>query len=80
MYAQDIGCLPSKTEIIKLKDETENNWACHSNNKRICQGLAEHRDVTTGGLHLEPCVNADWVSWKEEDLKPIIKENPLRRR
>ena len=70
---QNYGCLRSSKEILDLKDETGHNWACHSNNQRICRGLQEHRDTSTGGLYLQPGENSDFISWAEEDRKPIIK-------
>lgn len=36
---QNYGCLPSGYDIIRMKEETGNNWACHSNCNRVCQGL-----------------------------------------
>lgn len=72
-YAQDMGCLPSPKDILEIKDTTGNNWACHSNNKRVCAGLSKQRDTTKGKLHLQPCANTNWISWEEEDLKPILK-------
>jgi hypothetical protein len=73
--AQYYGCLPSQFDIIKMKRETGNNWACHSNNKRVCQGLIDTNierqlglDMSSGKRIVEPTVNAPWVSWKEEDL------------
>lgn len=74
-YAQNMGCLPAPVDVLKIKDETGHNWACHSNNKRICAGLSEHRDTSTGGLYLQPCSNHDWISWDEKDLQPIILMN-----
>lgn len=71
-YAQNMGCLPDRKDIIKLKDQTVHNWACHSNPKRKCQGLAEHRDINTGGLYLQPGSNYPQKSWHPDDLKPII--------
>ena len=70
---QNYGCLRTSADILELKDETDNNWACHSNNKRVCQGLAKHRDVSKGKLHLQPGENSDWISWDEKDLKPILR-------
>lgn len=70
---QNYGCLRSKQEILKLKDDTGHNWACHSNNKRVCQGLADERDVSQGKLYLSPGENSDFISWSEEDQKPILK-------
>jgi hypothetical protein len=70
---QNYGCLRSKKEILQLKDETGHNWACHTNNKRVCDGLKKERDVSSGNRYLQPCENMEWISWDEEDLKPIIK-------
>lgn len=37
--AQNYGCLPEPRDILKMKKETNQNWACHSNEKRMCQGF-----------------------------------------
>lgn len=74
MMVQNYGCLRSKQDILKLKDETGHNWACHSNNKKVCGGLKTERDTTKGKLYLQPAENSDWISWDEEDLKPILKD------
>jgi len=55
--AQNYGCLPSSKDILDLKDNEGHNWACHSNPKRVCQGLAEHRDTTKGKLYQLPGTN-----------------------
>ncbi len=39
---QNYGCLPTPYEIIQMKRKSGHNWACHSNEKRICQGFVEH--------------------------------------
>lgn len=73
-YVQNMGCLSSKEAILNIKDETGNNWACHSNNNRVCAGLSKHRDTSKGLLHLQPCENTDFISWNKKDLKPILKK------
>lgn len=75
-YAQNTGCLPSKKDILQLKDDKNENWACHSYNKRICVGLSQHRNTNTGPLHLQPCSNSDFISWDEKDMQPILLPNP----
>jgi hypothetical protein len=50
--AQAIGCLPSPYDIIEIKRTTNENWACHSNCKRICQGLVQANDERKLGLDL----------------------------
>jgi hypothetical protein len=70
---QNYGCLPSHKDILRIKDDTGNNWACHSNNNKICGGLTGERDTSLGKLHIQPGENAPMLSWKEEDLKPILK-------
>ena len=71
---QNYGCLRSKQEILELKDITGHNWACHCNNKRVCKGLSIERDTSKGKLYLQPGENIDFISWNEEDQKPILKE------
>ena len=46
--AQNYGCLPTAFDIINAKDKYNENWLCHSNEKLICAGLAQERDVTSG--------------------------------
>lgn len=79
-YAQNTGCLPNRIEILKLKDETNNNWACHSNNKRICGGLSEERNTINGALYLSPGENADSNINLDISVryKPILLPNPTK--
>jgi hypothetical protein len=76
--AQNLGCLPSAQDILKLKDETGHNWACHSNNKRVCSGLKKKRDTSSGKRYLAPGVNTDFISWQEKDLQPILVDQKIR--
>lgn len=43
-YVQGLGCLPSPWDIIQMKRKSGHNWACHSNEKTICNGFVEHID------------------------------------
>jgi hypothetical protein len=79
-YVQNMGCLPSSYDIINLKKETGHNWACHSNNEKICSGLKETNkeknlglNMKSGGLYLQPGSNCSQKSWAPKDLLPIIK-------
>lgn len=51
--AQNSGCLPGPWEIIQMKIETGNNWACHSNCNRICQGMVQNAEVFPNGSQLD---------------------------
>lgn len=35
------GCLPEPHLIMKIKRETNKNWTCHHNDKKICPGFIE---------------------------------------
>ncbi len=79
-YAQNMGCLASKFDIINIKKETGHNWACHDNNERVCQGLVKANkdnnlgfDMSQGKLYLLPGNNCNQKGWKPEDLEPILK-------
>ena len=53
--AQNYACLPSQGDILAMKRETGNNWACHSEDSKVCTGLCLHAkenglDVSSGTL------------------------------
>jgi hypothetical protein len=61
--AQNLGCLPSGGDILQLKRETGNNWACHDEDSKVCTGLCLHAkennfDMSKGILIHEPGVHA----------------------
>lgn len=37
--AQNWGCLPTPMQIIEMKEKSGHNWACHSNENKICSGF-----------------------------------------
>ena len=39
---QNLACLPTAHEIIKLKEKSTHNWACHYNDNQMCGGFATH--------------------------------------
>jgi hypothetical protein len=53
--AQNYGCLPTPGEVVELKRTTGANWACHSDETKVCAGLChaaepEQLDLSQGGL------------------------------
>jgi GNAT superfamily N-acetyltransferase len=53
--AQGYGCLPSGYDIIQMKQRSGQNWACHSNENKVCAGLCHQAkdrdlDLSQGGL------------------------------
>lgn len=38
---QNYGCLPTAADCVQYKRETGHNWACHSDESKICKGLAD---------------------------------------
>lgn len=53
--ASNLGCLPSVSEIMEIKRNTNENWSCHKDPNKICKGYVlfckEHNiDYKTGGL------------------------------
>lgn len=47
-YVQELGCLPTPTEIISLKVATGHNWECHSRPEHPCQGLQQEIRLAKG--------------------------------
>jgi hypothetical protein len=61
--AQTYGCLPSGGDILQMKRDTGNNWACHDNDSKVCTGLCLHAkennlDMTKGHLIHELGIHA----------------------
>lgn len=44
--AQNLGCLPSKFDMIEKLDREQVALSCHENDKVPCRGLAEVRNVS----------------------------------
>ncbi len=39
---QNYACLPDSFDIIKMKEKSGHNWACHSDESIVCSGLATY--------------------------------------
>lgn len=53
--AQNLGCLPTPFDIVQMKRESGQNWACHDDETKVCAGLChrakdEGLDLSQGGL------------------------------
>lgn len=72
--AQNYGCLPTRYDIIEMKEKSGHNWACHSDETVLCGGFARHLveerldlDVKVGGL----ISYEDWA--QEGEMTAIVK-------
>lgn len=72
--AQNYGCLPCEYDIIKMKEETGHNWACHYDETVMCGGFITEvkrrrpdLDLTKGGL-------ISYDTWYKEGQDVAIKE------
>lgn len=54
--AQNYGCLPTKFDILDAKDQRGEDWMCHSDETKICGGLAAERKVGDG----KPILYSKW--------------------
>jgi GNAT superfamily N-acetyltransferase len=53
--AQNFGCLPTAHDIVVMKRQTGQNWACHDDESKACAGLCHGAkdagvDLSEGGL------------------------------
>lgn len=70
--AQNYGCLPTAGEIVAMKRETGQNWACHDDESRVCSGLChvakdESLDLAQGGL-------IKYSTWYHQGQEASVKE------
>lgn len=70
--AQNYGCLPTAGDIVALKRETGANWACHSDETKVCAGLchaakAEKLDLASGGL-------ISYQAWYHEGPEAVVRK------
>jgi len=40
--AQNLGCLPSAYDILKILSDSGKHWACHGHSDLTCGGLIQH--------------------------------------
>lgn len=77
-YVQGLGCLPSPFDITQMKRKSGHNWACHSNEVKICSGFVDFIkeypsgkysdiDTSTGGL-------ISYETWYHEGEEAALKE------
>lgn len=76
---QNLGCLPSVADIVRMKRESGHSWACHDDETRACRGLAEFcaenaldLDVAAGGL-------ISYQTWYHRGEAAALEEAPARR-
>lgn len=65
--AQNLGCLPTRFDILGYKDGYDLNWHCHSNEKKVCAGFKEERNTETG----KSLLYSVWYDW--EKFQSLLK-------
>lgn len=51
LHAQNLGCLPTPQEIMRIYQDNGKNWSCHADETRLCGGFA--RTCVTYGITLD---------------------------
>lgn len=70
--AQNYGCLPTAGDIVAMKRETGQNWACHSDESRVCSGLCHSAKET--GLDLGSGGLVRYSSWYHAGQEAAVDE------
>jgi len=71
---QNLGCLPSAGDVLQLKRTTGDNWACHTDDSKVCTGLCLHAkeydlDMSKGQLIHEPGVHSSARPQTNQDIQ-----------
>lgn len=74
---QNLGCLPTPQEILRIKRDTGKNWACHDNESRPCAGYVRAArklgiDYRSGGV----MTYSEW--WTQADEPTSAPEGAVR--
>lgn len=70
--AQNYGCLPTPCEIIQLKRTSGQNWACHSDETKVCAGLCHA--AKPEGLNLAEGALLSYSSWYHKGPQAAVAQ------
>lgn len=70
--AQNYGCLPTAGDILAMKRETGQNWACHSDESRVCSGLCH--SAKDAGVSLRSGGLVRYSSWYHAGAAAAVEE------
>lgn len=67
--AQNWACLPSPADIIRMKEQSNHNWACHDDESKMCGGYVRFVMKNRHNLNVKEgnlISYTDWVYEGEE--------------
>ncbi|GAB6989604.1 hypothetical protein [Paenibacillus pini] len=75
---QNYGCLPTPWDIIQMKRKSGHNWACHSNEKKICSGFVKFAKEDTSNKYsdINTCTGGliSYTTWDNEGEEEAIRK------
>lgn len=64
--AQNYGCLPTRYDIIEMKEKSGHNWACHYDETVLCGGFARHLMENRPDLNVKEGGLISYDDWANE--------------
>lgn len=63
---QNYGCLPDRVDIIRMKEGSNQNWACHADETVMCGGYANYVKKYRPDLNLKEGNLISYDVWYKE--------------
>lgn len=71
---QNYGCLPDPHSIVKMKEESGHNWACHYDDNKLCGGFANHIRQHRPDLDIREGNLISYTTWDSKGQDVAIHE------
>jgi len=71
---QNYGCLPEPLDIIRMKEKSGHNWACHGDETKMCGGYANWVKKHRPDLNLKVGNLISYDIWYREGEEEALRK------
>lgn len=71
---QNYGCLPDRFDIIRMKEKSGHNWACHGDETVLCGGFARYVMDRRPDLNIKEGKLISYKIWYHEGEEAAIEK------